>query len=313
MHTRRNELALYTTIYPAVLEYLPEWYYSVRSQTDQEFELWIGLDCLTREDIEKVLGRQVSAHWIAAPEGSTPAQVRQLALSQIALRGLDVVLVDSDDILQPSRVTGAREALLRSDLAACALEIVDETGCNVSAEFNLDPMLKPSQVLPRTNIFGFSNSAYRCELLERCLPIPREAVLVDWFLATRAWLYGAELAFDRSIRMKYRQYGFNTARVRPPFRTEQVLSDTALVRRHFQLVLASGNQPQFLQGRWTQLLSAAHDLEQFERCIQNSERLRVYVESLNRVVTQPIWWTSVAYPPLAHVWKQEKVLCRQSN
>jgi hypothetical protein len=313
MNARRNKLALYTTIYPAVLEYLPEWHRSVRSQSDKDFELWIGLDCLTREDVEKALGCQMDANWIMAPAGSSPAEVRQLVLSQIALRGLDVVLVDSDDILHPSRIAGAREALMRSDLAACALEIVDEVGCNAGADFNLDPVLKPSQVLPRTNVFGFSNSAFRCELLERCLPIPREAVLVDWFLATRAWLYGAELAFDRTIRMKYRQYSSNTARVRLPFRSEQVLSDTALVRRHFQLVLAAGSEPQFLQGRWTQLLSAAHDLEQFERFIQNPEGLRAYVESLNRAVTQPIWWTSVAYPPLAHVWKQEKVLCRQSS
>jgi hypothetical protein len=311
MHERNHKLALYTTMYPAVLEYLPGWYGSVRSQTDLGFELWIGLDSLTRWDIERALGCQVEAHWIAAPAGYTPGQVRQLALSQITAAGLDVVLVDSDDILHPSRVAGAREALQRSDLVACALEIVDKEGHGLNAEFNLDPALRPSQILPRSNIFGFSNSAYRCELLERCLPIPRDAVLADWFLATRAWLFGAELEFDRSVRMKYRQYGSNTARVRLPFVSAQVLSDTNLVRRHFQLLLTSDGQRHFLQGRWTQVLSVVRDLEQFERFIQSPERLSAYVESLNRAVNQPVWWTSVAYPPLAHIWKQEYALCKQ--
>ena len=41
MHARGNKLGVYTTIYPAVLKYLPEWYQSVQKQTDQEFELWI--------------------------------------------------------------------------------------------------------------------------------------------------------------------------------------------------------------------------------------------------------------------------------
>ncbi len=148
--------------------------------------------------------------------------------------------------------------------------------------------------------------------LERCLPIPSDAVLVDWYLATRAWLFGAEITFDRSVRMRYRQYSSNTARVRLPFDPAQIISDTALVRRHFQLLQASDGKQHFLPGRWTQVLNAMRDIEQFERYISGSPAgLSTYVESLNRAVTRPIWWTSVAYPPLAHMWKQELTLCRK--
>ena len=35
MLERDAKLAVYTTIYPAVLKYLPEWYKSVQAQTDQ--------------------------------------------------------------------------------------------------------------------------------------------------------------------------------------------------------------------------------------------------------------------------------------
>jgi len=312
MRAHSNNLAVYTTVYPAVLKYLADWFQSVQSQSDGRFELWIGLDALTRREVEEALGCHVDARWIAAPAGSTPAKVRNIALKQIVAAELDVVLVDSDDILQPSRIAGARQALFSSELAACALEIVDERGQPVGSEFNLDPALTPSQILPRNNVFGFSNSAYRCELLERCLPIPDDVVLVDWYLATRAWLLGAELAFDHIVRMKYRQYGSNTAHVRLPFWPDQILSDSALVRRHFQRVLASDGQQHFLPGRWTQLLSVARDIEQFERYIhQSPSNLQAYLESLNRAVKQPIFWTSVAYTPLAHMWKPGKMLCKQ--
>jgi hypothetical protein len=312
MHARGNKLGVYTTVYPAVVKYLPEWYRSVRAQTDSEFELWIGLDSLEQADVEAAVGGPIDARWVRDPGVSTPGSIRNLALRQMTASGCDVVLVDSDDILHPSRISAAREALRTSDLAGCALEIVDGNGQPLGTEFNLDPAVLPSHVLPRNNVFGFSNSAYRCELLDRALPIPNDAVLVDWFIATRAWLFGAELSFDRKVRMKYRQYDANTARVRLPFWPDQILSDSALVRRHFQLVLASSGQEHFLPGRWTQFLSVARDIERFERYIKQSpDNLKTYLDSLNRAVKHPIWWTSVAYSPLSHMWKQEKVLCKQ--
>ena len=312
MHARGNKLGVYTTIYPAVLNFLPEWYQSVQEQTDTDFELWIGLDGLDSKEVEASLGDGLSAHWIQVAGESSPALVRDRGLRQMTSANLDVVLVDSDDVLHPTRVAAARQALRDSDLSACALEIVDEGGQPLGSKFTLDPAKKPSQVLPANNVFGFSNSAYRCELLERCLPIPADAVLVDWYIATRSWLFGAELSFDHNVRMKYRQYGANTARVRLPFWPDQIVSDSALVRKHFQLVLTSGSQEHFLPGRWAELLRVARDIEQFERYInQSPANLNAYLDSLNRAVKQPIWWTSVAYPPLAHMWKQEKSLCKQ--
>lgn len=309
MRTHSNNLAVYTTIYRDGLKYLPEWFCSIQSQSDMDFELWIGLDGVTRQEVEGALGTRVDAQWVAAPGGSTPAQVRDRALKQIVEVGRDVVLVDCDDILHSDRVARARQALRTSELAGCALEIMDERGLPLGDQFNFDPVLKPSQVLPRNNVFGFSNSAYRCDLLDRCLPIPQQAILVDWYLATRAWLFGAELEFDHSVRMKYRQYDSNTAHIRLPFWPAQILSDSALVRLHFQLMLSSGDQRYFLSGRWAQLLGAAHDVEEFEWYIhQSPTNLHAYLDSLNRAVKQPIWWTSVAYAPLAHMWKHGKGL-----
>ena len=83
--------------------------------------------------------------------------------------------------------------------------------------FGLPPRAEPEMCFPRNNVFGLSNSAFRSDLLRRCLPIPADAVLVDWFLATRAWLMGARMAFDPEVEMDYRQYGGNMARVGPPF------------------------------------------------------------------------------------------------
>ena len=39
-------IGVYTTVYPGVEPYLLDWYRSLRQQTDQEFQLWIGLDMI---------------------------------------------------------------------------------------------------------------------------------------------------------------------------------------------------------------------------------------------------------------------------
>jgi hypothetical protein len=295
-------IAVYTTVYPGVEAYLGDWYRSVRQQTDQEFQLWIGLDRLPSESVQDTLGSDVQANWVVAPSGATPAQIRQQALASIAKTCFGVVLVDSDDFLHPSRVAAARAALEASELAGCALRLVDQKGKDLDLTFNLPPQLAPDDVFPRNNVFGFSNSAFRSELLRQCLPIPADAILVDWFLATRAWLLGARMAFDRVPRMDYRQHPTNTARVRFPLTRDQVVSDTALVRRHFQLLLAEPVKG-FVTDRYNALRKVTREVEEFhQQIVLHSQQLDGYVKALNALHPPPLWWTSVAYPALGHMW-----------
>jgi hypothetical protein len=282
--------------------YLEQWYRSLCHQTDQEFRLWIGLDTLERVSVEKVLGSSLVANWVVAPFGATPAQIRQQALSQIVEICSEVVLVDSDDLLYPSRVAAARGALETSELAGCALRLIDQQGQDLDLIFQLPLQLEPEDVFPRNNVFGFSNSAFSSDLLKRCLPIPASAVLVDWFLATKAWLLGSRLSFDRVPRMDYRQHPANTARVRVPFSPEQVASDTALVRQHFQLLLA---EPvlDFSPDRYAELKRAASEVEKFYlRIVLNPAPLHNYVEALNNQALPPLWWSCVANRALKYLW-----------
>ncbi len=168
--------------------------------------------------------------------------------------------------------------------------------------FDLPPKLEPEDVFPGNNVFGFSNSAYRSDLLKRCLPIPSEAVLVDWFLATRAWLFGARLTFDHVPRMDYRQHPFNTAKVRTPFSREQVISDTALVRRHFQILLGEPNLG-YAAERFAALGGQTREVERFHKnVVVDSVKLGNYVKALNALEPVPIWWSCVAYPALKQMW-----------
>ena len=235
--------------------------------------------------------------------GNTPALIRQRSLAQIVEDFDAVVLVDSDDILHPTRVAAARAALQTSELAACALRLVDQNRHDLRTTLTLPEQTAPDDILPRNNVFGFSNSAYRSELLRRCLPIPAGVALVDWFLATKAWLMGARLAFDPVVRMDYRQHGANMAPIRFPFDANQVIRDTKKVLEHYRLLQTSRIE-NVLPDRWAQVQEAAADVQLFsEQVASQPNKLEDYVRNLNSLEPEVVWWWDVAQPALQWMWK----------
>jgi hypothetical protein len=301
-----SAFAVYTAVYPAAAPFLDAWYASVQAQVDRDFDLWISLDGLTEAAVEARLGGRAAATFVVAEEGSTPAQVRQQALARIADHYDAVVLVDSDDLLHPDRVAAARAWLEGADVAACGLRLVDEAGQPLGLTLAAPRDEGTESILPRTNAFGLSNTAYRTDVLRACLPIPAAAILVDWYLVTMAWLQGARLAFDPTPRMDYRQHGANTARIRSPFTAERLRADTTLVRHHFRLVLddlPAGALP----ARVTQVREAAAEIATFDqRVVRDPAGLANYVRELNAAPPPLLWWASVAHPPLRSEWSTQK-------
>jgi hypothetical protein len=296
--------ALYTTIYPGVEPYLLDWYRSVCEQTDHDFQLWIGVDGIEIEAAKEAMGADLKANWVPAPSGETPAQIRQRALVQITEAFDGVVLVDSDDVLHPTRVAAAKSFLQECDLAGCALRLVDQQRVDLGLNFGLPSQASPEDVLPRHNVFGLSNTAFRSDLLRQCLPIPDDVVLVDWFLATQAWLHGARLAFDTVVRMDYRQHSKNMVRVWPPFRREQVIQDTERVRQHFKL-LSMNSRGGAISERITRVERVATDVEAFyHHVVLRPEALDRYIDALNLLNPPPLWWSSVAHPSLCKMWNK---------
>lgn len=297
-----RSLSLCTTVYPGVEAYLADWYQSLCGQTDRDVQVWIALDAVEEGAVKDHMGGDPGATWVAAQPGDTPSQVRQRVLSRMLGNCDGVVLVDSDDILHPDRIAAARLALQDNELAGCALRLVDHRGIDLGQTFSLPPGSDPVDVLPRHNVFGMSNTAWRSQLLARCLPLPASVEIVDWFLATRAWLLGATLGFDRTVHMDYRQHATNMTHIRPPFSRERVIRDTDRACRHFELICSVPLEGA-LEPRQNRLREVASDVGRFRAEIVRDERqLDTYVDALNSLDLPPLWWSSVAHPQLKHLW-----------
>jgi hypothetical protein len=296
-----ERLALYTTIYPGVERFLPDWYASVQQQTDRNFDIWIGLDSLTPATIGTILGTTGDIRWVQAPAGATPAQVRAAAIELMISRYPAILFVDSDDVLLPSRVAAAREMLARDDVGACALELMDERGAALSGVLGVAASGNAAAILPRCNVFGLSNSAYRTAALRACLPLPEDCVLMDWFLATRAWANGASLAFDPVPRMRYRQHDANIALLRPPFTPAQIATATGRVMEHYRCVLEHSGRTG--NGHRAALEAARERVQRFAAAMQRDPSLlQAYTAQLNALPSGTAWWWQVAHPSLEALW-----------
>mgnify|MGYP001009152942 CR=1 FL=1 len=298
----RKRCALYTVIYPQMSPFLGAWYQSVERQTDQNFDLCISLDGLAPEDVARQLGHTPRATWLANHSASTPGQIRFAGIRQLLEDYDEILFVDSDDVLHPTRVEAARRSLRNSDVNGCGLQIMNERGSDLGLVFGLPAEETIDSVLPRWNVFGLSNTSYRVETLRACLPIPSECELVDWWLITRAWMMRAKLEFDPTPRMWYRQYGRNTAKVLPPFAPEEISRATQRVRTHYHLLTQA--QPKTGGARWERVLAEQARVAAFQRNIcEQPHRLALYADALNRLPVHFVWWWAVAHPMVEQLWK----------
>ena len=296
-----NSPALYTTIYPEVKPFIADWLESIYSQTFSSFTIWVGVDNLESEceSIQKYLKQDI--RWVHSHQNETPANLRRRALLRLAKEHDSVVLVDSDDKIDSDRFEAALDGLLGADLVACSMRIIDcngnDSGCvyKVSEDSALEfPLL--------THHFGFSNSAWRTKMLKRCLEAPADVPALDWILLCRAWLNGASIVGDPTVRHSYRQYGSNLARIMPPFDLESIRKATEIVNTHLQN-LTTNNY--LLPSDLNKQLKFRHQqVIEFECALNNPDSWFQQYSKLLSNLNKPLpWWLFVAHPELEKIWK----------
>lgn len=291
-------LALYTTIHPGTRPYLQDWYASVQAQSDQEFDLWIGIDEVHIEEACDLMGIESSeAHWVVADGDDTPAMVRQRAWEAMLPHIEAVVMTDSDDMLRSHRIEQGRKDISNADVASCSLELIGQQGETLN-EVMPPATYQSADVLPYRNVFGLSNTTYRASVLRDCLPLPDNTILADWYLATQAWLQGYTLHCNPTVGMAYRQHNDNTLALLPPFTRRDIRKTTEVVQHHFEL--AAENLPSnAVDSRKRKVVEARNRVDAFaEQVVRNEARLANYVEQLNDQPILPLWWACVDHPDI---------------
>jgi hypothetical protein len=297
---------VFSVVHPTVLPFIEAWAASVACQSDTDFDLCLALDAVSPEQIALALPPGHPTRLVRAAPKATPASLRTEAWDSIVSEYDIVVMVDADDLLERSRVAAAKQALAACDAAACAVRLVDGSGHDLQRLFCSLPVGSSEDagaILPRANVFGLSNSAYRAATLQACLPVPAGCLAVDWYLATKAWALGARLRLDPVPRMAYRQYAGNIAKVIPPFDADAVRRATDVVLAHYAAVLTCISQ--LAADRRAEIAAAQKNAQRFADIVCGSQTgLDGYVRDLNELPPPHAWWTIVAHPDLEAQWTQ---------
>lgn len=287
------KLALYSTIYPGVEPFLNGWVASVKNQTDADIDIFIGVDGFTPEDIRGLLGNVLPATFLYAEPSSTPVGLRRACLEKFISDYDGIVFVDSDDILEASRVAFARAYLSMYDVVGSTMSLVNSNGDDLGIYFGRRLSgFNDADVLLH-NIFGLSNTAYRTAVIKDCLDFPQSCELLDWYFITKAWCLDAAIYFDAVSRMKYRRYNDNSVNLCPPFSIKTLINSSRRVLNHLNDFLSTKGL--YNQKKINRLVDRKREVELFlSFLLSDAEFRKKYLEKINEPSKELYWWSYVA-------------------
>jgi len=229
--------AVYTTIYPDVIMFLPDFFSSLAKQNDKDFELFCCLDGIEEAEVSQFVSQEIVVNFFIPQEGS-PSSIRQECWKYIIKVGYGIiVMVDADDILRPSRVKNAKLSLEKADIDVCGLQTVDGDLNEMPFKILPNPSEDIKGYIVSENDIGLSNTCFRTDFLDKVLPAPKEIIMLDWFLAMRAVEEGGRISKRSDLDMLYRQYDNNVANFIPPYSSESILLQTGKVISFYKSII----------------------------------------------------------------------------
>ena len=206
----KNEIVVFTTVFPSVLSYLDVLLESLINQTNKDFDLFIANDGVL--NLEKNLCQFNDFNTIIFDVNSTISKNRERAIKKIIDLGYKfVIFVDSDDYIENNRIEVSLKKMKKYDIVINDVSLFDKKGVYNdkyfskrimnNAEINID-------FIEDKNIFGLSNTSTKIELLDGIV-FNEKLKAVDWYLFTCILQKGANSVFTNETRTFYRQYENN--------------------------------------------------------------------------------------------------------
>lgn len=291
------KIAVYTTIYPKALPFLPQFFESLLTQ-DVNFDLWVGLDDVAEIELAQYSVLLPKINFMQKMDQENYIQLRGRTLNQLSQDYDILILVDSDDVITGNRFARAINALEQYDVHVCSMQVVNSEEKEIG-HFILGDLKE----IIIYNFMGLSNVAIRSSVFKKfiCFP-PVNCLLLDWFYALQMLEFGVSIFLDPEVGMLYRQYDDNIAKVLPPFSEFSLLKMTELVISQFSTFIEIFGKNNF--SIVPMLLNRLCDLNQFKQALNSKRCLFDYLLAINQHKKIYFWWEMIANKKLEYLWKK---------
>lgn len=283
MYRKGNSTAFFTVVYPAVIDFLDDFFVSLEKQSERSFDVVVFNDGLSGFDFDKY---NLSIHIICC--SGTPADIRTQGINYLVRKGYNfVVFGDSDDYFDRQRVEQSLALLEHYDVVVNDLTLVDQAGRTLVANY-LSQRIKHLEVIPfdfiaERNVFGLSNTAIRLSVVGQ-VSCPSELIAVDWYLFSLLLSNGASAVFNCQGTTFYRQHGSNTAGLQE-MTSRKALAGIRCKGLHYLAMANTLPEMSRIGTSYQKLLSTLES---------DAQRCREYLE---RIVSNkkdfPFWWEEI--------------------
>jgi len=182
----RNDTLLLGVVFEEVKPFLDEYFTSIDSQTEKNFDLLILKD----QYKDKIPDCRINNIIINVEKKETPAQIRQLGI-QYAIENnyRNLIFTDTDDYYSENYVENLIAGLENSDFTYSNIVPVDNKGCVIKSNIVIPDYAKQYKDIINYNYIGLGCSAVKTQIVKG-VDIPRDIIAVDWYLYTTLLLNG---------------------------------------------------------------------------------------------------------------------------
>lgn len=208
----KNQTALVSYVYPAVIKYFDELVECILEQSTNEFQTIIFNDGCKSSDLN--IFENVGA--IIINVNGSPNSIRFESFKILStLKFNNIVFQDADDLMSTNRIKKTLEYFNRYLMVVNDLDLIDEKGRLLTKGFwssRLKNEFKfEKEFLKNKNICGLGNTAIKRDLLDLPYKESNSVIAVDWYFFYQLLrLSNKKALFTNSSRTLYRQHDMNT-------------------------------------------------------------------------------------------------------
>ncbi|MBT6112274.1 MAG: hypothetical protein HOH03_01555 [Candidatus Marinimicrobia bacterium] len=228
----RNDTLLLAVVFEEVKPFLDEYFTSIDSQTEKNFDLLILKDKYK----DKIPGGKTKNIVIDIENNDSPAQIRQYGI-QYAIKNnyKNIIFTDTDDNYSQNYVESLMLGLENNDFVYSNIVPVDNNDITINNYFSLPHETKRYEQIINYNFIGLGCSAVRSEII-REINIPSDIIAVDWYLYTILLLNGFAGKLVENASVYYRQHYNNTVGGLKQLDRVRLLKGIDIKEKHYRYI-----------------------------------------------------------------------------